>query len=59
MDFSNKSQEELLQLYNDAVEAYESGEQIMSDAEYDELVEYLRIEHYFGNTALILYRKFH
>jgi len=44
MDFSNKSQEELLQLYNDAVEAYESGEQIMSDAEYDELVEYLGIE---------------
>ena len=41
MKFENKSIEELKKLAVDACEAYEAGEPIMSDEEYDELRMYL------------------
>ena len=40
MKFENKSIEELKKLAVDACEAYETGEPIMSDEEYDELRMY-------------------
>ena len=37
----NKTKKELLQLYKEAKDAYYTGEEIMSDIEFDELEEYL------------------
>lgn len=49
MDFKKYSNESLQEMYKDACDAYEAGEPIMSDEEYDSLVQYLGIE----NTANI------
>ena len=37
----NKTKKELLQLYKEAKDAYYTGEEIMSDIEFDELEEFL------------------
>ena len=44
MDFYKHTKEELLAIYKDACNAYEAGDPIMSDDEYDALVGYLGIE---------------
>ena len=41
MDFNDYNKKELLQLYKEAKDAYYTGEEIMSDIEFDELEEYL------------------
>lgn len=41
MDFTNKTKKELLELYKQAKEAYYTGEEIMSDLEFDELENFL------------------
>lgn len=41
MDFNNKTKKELLELYKQAKEAYYTGEEIMSDLEFDELENFL------------------
>lgn len=43
MDFNNYNKKELLQLYKEAKDAYYTGEEIMSDIEFDELEEYLSL----------------
>ena len=44
MDFSKYTQDELKKIYQDACNAYEAGDSIMSDDEYDALVGYLGVE---------------
>ena len=51
MNFVDLTRDELLDVQAKALDAYEGGNPIMSDAEYDELVGFLNME----NTANIVF----